>query len=149
MLIHARLADRHNIHSILNAVLLRGIRSVQPCTVLPSCQGLNRKGFRSAESPVHPEGQVDGAPRPRRFYSHVSMKQQTALAESITTIVGFAHACFVHCSDSLLRDNIVVVVAATVFLSLGDLVLRTSGALEMFASGLPVQLLTSLMHCAS
>lgn len=70
------------------------------------------------------------------------MKQQTALAEGISTIVGFAHACSVQSSDGLLRDNVVVVVAAAVLLSLGDLILWTPGTFEMFAGGLPAQLLT-------
>lgn len=76
------------------------------------------------------------------------MKQVTALAEGIPIIAGFAPACSVHSSDGLLRDNVVVVVAAAVFLSLADLIFWTPRAFEIFASGLSAQLLifTGVLH---
>lgn len=40
MLIHARLAERHNIHSSAKAVLVQEIPPVQPCSILP---GINHK----------------------------------------------------------------------------------------------------------
>lgn len=63
---------------------------------------------------------------------------QVAFAEDITTSRFCVRAHTVHLSDGFLRDNVIVVVAAAILLSLGDLVLRTSGAFEIFAGGLPV-----------
>lgn len=67
-----------------------------------------------------------------------SNMEQTTSAEGIINLAVFACACAVHSSYGFLRDNVVVVVAAAILLSLGDLVLRAPGALEIFASGLPV-----------
>lgn len=69
------------------------------------------------------------------------MKHEIALARDITTSRSCASADSVHFSDGFLRNNVIVVVAAAIFLSLGELVLRTSGTFEMFAGSLPVQLL--------
>lgn len=70
------------------------------------------------------------------------MKYQNASTEGINTLGVVACACSAHNSDGLLWDNVVVVVATALFLSLGELVLWTSGTLKILASGLPAQLLT-------
>lgn len=86
------------------------------------------------------EGQAliaSGLGRVRAVLGSSTMKQ-TASAEGIISLAGFACACAVHFSYGFLRDNVLVVVATAILLSLGDLVLRAPGALEVFAGGLPV-----------
>lgn len=73
------------------------------------------------------------------------MKHHIALAEGIPTLADFTRDFDI--SDGFFRDDIVVVVAAAIFLSLGDLVLRTTRALKVLARGLPAQLLTLIMYC--
>lgn len=63
-----------------------------------------------------------------------------ALAKNITTSRTCAYS--VGISDGFLRNYIVVVIAAAIFLCLCDLVFWTPGAFKMFAGGLPVQVLT-------
>lgn len=75
------------------------------------------------------------------------MKHYIALLEGFITLADSTRACPIDTSDGFLRDDIVVVVAAAIFLSLGDLVLRTTRALKVLARGLPAQLLTLIMYC--
>lgn len=75
------------------------------------------------------------------------MKHHNTSAEGIPNLADFTRDYSIDTSDSFLGDDIVVVVAAAIFLSLGDLVLRTAGALKVFARGLPAQLLALIIYC--
>lgn len=63
MLIHARLADRHYIHSTANAVLFRETPSVRPCSTLPE---IKHKGVLLGQNAPRPKGRVIIATRGRR-----------------------------------------------------------------------------------
>lgn len=69
------------------------------------------------------------------------MKHWIAVAENVISLTVSARIEYVRYSDSFLRNNVVVVIAAAIFLGLGDLVLRASGTFKLLACGLPVQLL--------
>lgn len=80
MLIHARLADRHNTHSAANAVHFRGIPPVQACSILP---WFNQKGAPLGRSD-HPEGGWNRNSA-RAGLPHDPMRHQIAVAKDITT----------------------------------------------------------------
>lgn len=141
MLIHARLADRHDIHSTANAVLFRGIF---PCLSVQFCPGSITKVCPSAEVLLIQKAVGNRYPA-QAGLTHGPMRHQIAVAKDITTSRPCAGAYSIHISDCLLWNYIVVVIAATIFLCLCDLVLGTPGTFKMFAGGLPIQVLI-LVH---